>query len=163
MEIERKFLIKQLPQNLSDYTNHFIEQAYLCVAPVIRVRREDSIYYMTYKGQGMMVREEYNLPLNATAYEHLRQKADGRIITKRRYQIPLENPKSFKPEFTFTHPLTIELDIFEGDYKGLLLAEIEFETEEEALAFEMLDWFSEDVTNDSRYHNSNMAMKLQTI
>lgn len=158
MEIERKFLIHQLPENLDSYESHLIEQAYLNVAPVVRVRRQDNIYYMTYKGSGMMIREEYNLPLNETSYFHLLTKADGRIITKRRYQIPIEQPQSINPDFTFTHPLTIELDIFSGAYEGLQLAEVEFESEEEALAFAMPEWFKEDVTHDGRYHNSYMAM-----
>lgn len=158
MEIERKFLIRQLPENLEQYHSHFIEQAYLCVNPVVRIRREDDHYYMTYKGKGLMVREEYNLPLNATAYIHLLAKSDGRILTKRRYLIPITHPLSNNPDVTFSHPLTVELDVFEGDYKGLYLAEVEFESEAEANAFRMLDWFSEDVTLDGRYHNSYMAM-----
>lgn len=159
MEIERKFLLRQLPEHLEQYESHFIEQAYLCINPVVRVRREDDHYYMTYKGKGLMVREEYNLPLNADAYTHLLAKSDGRIITKHRYHIPIECPLSDNPDFAFSHPLTVELDLFEGDYAGLCLAEVEFESEEEANAFHMLDWFSEDVTCDGHYHNSYMAMR----
>lgn len=70
MEIERKFLIKELPINLDKYENKEIEQAYLCKEPVVRIRREDETYYMTYKGKGLMVREEYNLPLTKEAYNH---------------------------------------------------------------------------------------------
>ena len=92
MEIERKYLIKAintLPFNLNDYPHHEIEQAYLNTEPVIRVRRKGNDYYLTYKGKGLMVREEYNLPLTADAYAHLLKKADGNIITKTRYLIPL--------------------------------------------------------------------------
>ncbi|MGN0299004.1 MAG: CYTH domain-containing protein [Lachnospiraceae bacterium] len=159
MEIERKFLIKQLPDNLEQYENHLIEQAYLSINPVIRVRKEDTTYYMIYKGQGMMIREEYNLPLTKQSYEHLLAKADGRIITKRRYKIPLTQPISIDPTVTFSTPLTIELDIFEGDYEGLWLAEIEFATAKEAEALQMPDWFLQDVTFDGRYHNSYMALR----
>ena len=70
MEIERKFLIKELP-DLSSYPFHVIEQAYLCVSPVVRVRRENDIFYLTYKGGGMMMRREENLPLTEQAYFHL--------------------------------------------------------------------------------------------
>ena len=49
MEIERKFLIKNLPDNLSSYPYHQIEQGYLCTAPVVRIRRQDEEYYLTYK------------------------------------------------------------------------------------------------------------------
>ena len=65
MEIERKFLLKCIPENLENYSCHLIEQAYLCTEPVVRIRRQDEEYYMTYKGSGMMSREEYNL---ATAW-----------------------------------------------------------------------------------------------
>ena len=64
MEIERKFTIKQLPDNLDSYPFHHIEQGYLNAAPVVRVRKEDDEYYLTYKGSGMMAREEFNLPLS---------------------------------------------------------------------------------------------------
>ena len=68
MEIERKFLINKLPENIKEYPFHIIEQAYLCTNPVVRVRRQDEDYILTYKGSGMMAREEYNLPLNKEAY-----------------------------------------------------------------------------------------------
>ena len=48
-EIERKCLISELPENLASYPCHVIEQAYLTTDPTIRVRREDDLYYMTYK------------------------------------------------------------------------------------------------------------------
>ena len=69
MEIERKYLLKELP-DLGNFEHHKIEQAYLCTGPVVRVRREDENYYMTYKGSGMMSREEYNLALTKESYEH---------------------------------------------------------------------------------------------
>ena len=50
MEIERKFLVKELPAHLEDYLSHLIEQAYLCTSPVVRIRRQDEEYYLTYKG-----------------------------------------------------------------------------------------------------------------
>lgn len=82
MEIERKFLIKELPQNLDTYPCHIIEQGYLCTEPVMRIRRQDNDYIFTWKGSGMMSREEYNLPLNETAYLHLKEKTDGNFISK---------------------------------------------------------------------------------
>ena len=63
MEIERKYLLKQLPSNLDSYASKKIRPGYLCTSPVVRVRRSNDSYYMTYKGAGLMVREEYNLPL----------------------------------------------------------------------------------------------------
>lgn len=145
MEIERKYLIRHLPDGFRQYPCRHIEQAYLSVNPVVRVRRDDASYYLTYKGAGLMVREEYNLPLTKDAYCHLLKKADGVIITKKRYQIPYQT-------------LTIELDLFEGAYEGLILAEVEFATEEDADHFNPPDWFGEEVTFDGRYHNSYMAL-----
>ena len=91
-----------------------------------------------------MVREEYNLPLTAEAYAHLREKADGKLITKRRYLIPFGK-------------YTIELDLFSSPRPDLMLAEVEFSSEEEALAFKSPDWFGEDVTSSSEYHNSTLS------
>ncbi len=143
-EIERKYLVKQVPENLASYPFHEIEQGYLCTEPVVRIRRQDENYYLTYKSKGLMIREEYNLPLTKDAYFHLREKIDGRLISKRRYLIPL-------------NPYTIELDIFRSPKDGLILAEVEFSSEEEALAFTPPGWFGEDVTNSSLYHNSYLS------
>lgn len=108
------------------------------------MRRSDNEYYMTYKSKGLMVREEYNLPLTRESYEHLLAKADGAVIKKKRYLIPYEDR-------------TIELDIFEGNHEGLILAEVEFETEDMANVFTAPDWFGEDVTFSSKYHNSTLS------
>ena len=150
MEIERKFLLKSLPDNLKDYPFHQIEQGYLCTDPVVRIRRQDEEYYLTYKSKGLMVREEYNLPLTKEAYEHLLPKIDGILISKKRYLIPLDCG------------LTIELDIFEGELAPLILAEVEFPTEKEAKAFVPPQWFGEDVTYSPNYHNSVLSQKNQS-
>ena len=144
MEIERKFVPSELP-DLSDRQYHDIEQGYLCTEPVVRIRKEDCNYYMTYKSKGLMTREEYNLPLTEEAFYHLKPKADGRVIEKRRYLIPIEDG------------LTVELDIFGGDLKPLVLAEVEFASEEQANTFVPPTWLGRDVTMDSRYHNSVMS------
>lgn len=169
MEIERKFTIKQLPKNLTDYPYHLIEQAYLCTDPVIRIRREDERYYMTYKGEGLMAREEYNLPLNDEAYTHLLPKADGNVISKKRYLIPLETPCLSSDAATqlpcdpvpqtppdVWQPM-IELDVFAAPFEGLIIAEVEFPSVEAANTFIPPAWFDQDVTNDPAYHNSNLS------
>lgn len=148
MEIERKYLLNALPENLESYKSHKIEQGYLCTEPVVRIRRQDDTYILTYKSKGLMVREEYNLPLTKEAYEQLRPKIDGILISKTRYLIPLDE----------IH--TVELDVFEGVYKGLYLAEVEFQSEEDANTFLPPDWFGEDVTLSTRYHNSTMSKKI---
>ncbi len=179
MEIERKFTVKKLPDNLSQYPCRVIEQAYLNTDPVVRVRRQDDDYYMTYKGKGLLAREEYNLPLNETAYCHLREKADGNIISKKRYVIPIENPKftggvSLSEAAAGTHSksapsggesidssgLCVELDVFAPPFAPLVIAEVEFPSETLANAFVPLDWFDQDVTNDPAYHNSNMSRRV---
>ena len=154
MEIERKFTIKKLPENLEQYQKREIEQAYLCSKPTIRIRKNNEDYILTYKSRlGMEKREdataraceEVELPLTKKAYEHLKEKADGSVIAKTRYIIPIENNRK------------IELDVFHGYLEGLVFAEIEFESEEEAAAYVMPEWFSEDVTFDHRYSNAVMT------
>lgn len=149
MEIEKKFLVPrdQLPADLEQYPYHEIEQAYLCTAPAIRIRKSDDEYYMTYKSRTKdpLVRTEYNLPLTEEAYLHLKPKADGIVICKRRYLIPEKDG------------LTIELDLFHAPYEELIFAEVEFESEEQALAYQAPEWFGEDVTADWRFTNSSLS------
>lgn len=143
-EIERKFLVTVLPENLDSYPCHEIEQGYLCVEPVVRIRRQDDAYFLTCKSKGLMIREEYTFPLDETSYAHLKNKIDGRLISKKRYLIPYG-------------ACTIELDLFTSPDPGLKLAEVEFPSEEAALSFQAPDWFGEDVTHSSRYHNSRLS------
>ena len=145
MEIERKYLVRRLPDDLSKYEAKKIAQGYLCTDPVVRIRRSNDNYCMTYKGDGLMVREEYNLPLTREAYEHLLPKIDGLLIAKTRYLIPL------------TDRLTAELDVFEGVLSALTLVEVEFDSVEEANAFVPPEWFGEDVTESGKYHNSYLS------
>ena len=129
MEIERKYLISSLPEHLEQYPHRQLEQGYLSTSPVVRVRKDDDKYELTYKSKGLMVREEHNLPLTKESYEHLRTKIDGRLITKKRYCIPY----------------------------GIYTIELEFPTEQEANAFTPPDWFIEDVTFSPLYHNSFLS------
>ncbi|MBQ9765170.1 MAG: CYTH domain-containing protein [Lachnospiraceae bacterium] len=154
MEIERKFLLKEVPDNLDTYPCLFIEQGYLCRNPVIRIRHQNDEYILTYKGKGHMVRDEYDLPLGKEGYEQLLPKIDGRLITKRRYLIPLKDLDNSYEDSN----LTVEVDVFEGHMAGTILAEIEFDDIEDALNFVMPECFIEDVTIDPAYHNSNMSL-----
>lgn len=151
MEIERKFLVSELPDSYETLPFHQIEQAYLCTEPVVRIRRQDDEYFLTYKGKGLLAREEYNLPLTKEAYRHLLSKADGVILTKKRYLLPLKQAGAGGRD------LTLELDVFEGSYQGLILAEVEFSSKEEAMAFVPPAWLGEDVTFSSDYHNSRLS------
>lgn len=145
IEIERKFLVKKIPDNLDTYEKIDMTQGYLNTDPVVRVRKENDDYVLTYKGSGLLSHSEYNLPLNKEAFEHLLKKCDGIIISKSRYKIPIENN------------LTAELDIFKGDLDSLKLVEVEFDSVEEANNFTPPEWFGEDVTTDGRYHNSYIS------
>lgn len=147
MEIERKYLVKALPENLESYEKKRIAQGYLCTNPVLRIRRSNDEYFLTYKGQGLMAREEHEFPISAEAFEHMLPKIDGILIDKIRYMIPLDE----------TH--TAELDIFQGVLAPLRLVEVEFASIEEAEQFVAPDWFGDDVTNSGEYHNSNLSKR----
>lgn len=147
MEIERKYLIKQLPKQLEQYPSKKIVQGYLSTNPIVRVRRQNDDYYLTYKGEGLLAREEYNLPLNAASFQHLIAKADGNIISKTRYLIP------------YMETYVIELDLFDAPFAPLILAEVEFDSVEASNAFTPPEWFGEEVTYNEQYHNSNMSMQ----
>ena len=158
IEIERKFLIKDIgdiPLDISGYPSRSIEQGYICTNPVIRVRQKDDDYILTIKGSGMLSREEHELPLDRDTYFMLRDKADGIVIKKRRYLIPLTDVSDeLSGELS---DLTLELDVFGGLHQGLILGEIEFPSEELAYSFTPPGWLSDDVTDDVRYHNSYLS------
>ena len=146
MEIERKYLVKTLPEHLEDFPSRLIEQGYLSTAPVVRVRKDGEEYYLTYKSKGLMVREEYNLPLTKDSYDPLLKKADGNILTKTRYRIPLSKD------------LTAELDVFQGVFQGLYLVEVEFPDEGAADRFTPPSWFGREVTFSGEYQNSRLSL-----
>ena len=152
MEIERKFLIEKdsLPDHLEEYPHNHLEQAYIITNPVLRVRQKDDQYILTYKGEGLMAREEVEFPLPQEAYEKLLAKSEGNIITKTRYKIPESGG------------LTIELDIFHGIFEGLFLAEVEFANEQSALSYKPPVWFGKEVTNTSAFHNSTLSQMSPT-
>ena len=178
-EIERKWRVRRLPEDYHRYPSKLLEQAYLCQNPTLRIRKESSIfggeeegsisgekegssisdkneqvglseertqeeYIFCYKGKGRLSREEYNLPLTKEAYETLIGKTEGRVIRKFRYAIP-------------HGAYTVELDIFQGELEGLCYAEVEFSSEEEALSFQPLDWFSEELTEERGYSNAELS------
>ena len=145
IEIERKFLVKEIPDNLNNFEKTDMTQGYLNTAPVVRIRRENDDYVLTYKGSGLLSHSEYTLPLNEESFNHLLKKCDGIIISKTRYKIPIKND------------LVAELDIFKGELESLTLVEVEFKSIDEAKSFIPPSWFGEDVTSDKRYHNSYIS------
>lgn len=147
MEIERKYLIRHLPEDLDSYPHDHISQAYVCTSPVIRIRQKNEDYILTVKSEGLLAREEVEMPLSRESFSHLATKTDGIIIEKTRYKIPE------------SHGYLIEFDVFHGAYEGFIMAEIEFPDIEAANSYKAPDWFGEDVTMDSRFHNSSLSQR----
>lgn len=154
MEIEKKYRVKQLPENLDSYEKKIIEQGYLCTNPIVRIRRSNEDYILTYKSkfgiedkqsQNACISNEVEVPLNETGYEHLKTKVDDHIIAKTRYIIPL------------TDGLKAELDIFREQLDGLYFVEVEFPSEDAASEFVPPEWFGEDVSRDKRFKNNHLA------
>ena len=143
MEIERRFLIAQIP-DLSAYSGRRLEQSYISTDPVIRVRRDGDHYILTCKGKGLLAREEFELPLTPDAYERLQRKTEGNRIVKDRYRIPWGG-------------YVIELDIYAPPFAPLNVAEVEFPDEAAALAFTPPEWFGREITYDPAYTNAALS------
>jgi len=160
MEIERKYLVNEMPHDLEKYDFSVIEQGYLCHNPTVRIRKMDDEYILTYKSKfgqpgarnANMARisNEVELELSEEAYMHLRKKVDGHLIHKKRYYVTLDNE------------LTAELDIFEEQLAGFVMVEVEFPSEEAADAFRPPAWFGKELTGDKRFSNYNLS-KLSGI
>lgn len=153
MEIERKFKLNALPDQLETYPKKEIEQGYLCRGPIVRIRKSNEDYILTYKskfglkegqGKSASVCNEVEVPLNQKGYEHLKEKIDDNLIVKTRYLIPLEGD------------LVAELDVFHGALEGLQFVEVEFPSEKAAEEFKAPSWFGEDVSFERKYHNNEL-------
>ena len=148
MEIERKFLVNRLPDNLDTYKSKQIEQSYISIDPVIRIRKSNQEYYLTVKSKGHLAREEFESSLTKEQYKNLLLKVDeGELISKIRYIIPIQNN------------LTAELDVYKGLLEGLITVEVEFNTEAEAEKFLSPKWFGREVTYEKSYKNSELFIK----
>ena len=145
MEIERKYLVKKLPE-LHNYNFADFEQSYISTNPVIRLRSiNHKDYILTVKSKGYLAREEFELSLTEEQYLNLLLKIEGNVISKRRYFIPLENG------------LIAELDVYNKNLRNLFTVEVEFDTEEQAKSFIAPDWFGEDITYNPAYKNSSLS------
>lgn len=148
-----KFLVARMPEHLDCYDKREMEQGYLCVQPVVRIRKSNEDYILTYKGKWgteniqleAHVNQEMEMPLTEEAYLHLKEKVDGHLITKTRYLIPLPDGH------------TGELDVFHGKLEGLCFIEVEFTNAEDARTFQPPAWFGENVSRDERYTNSYLS------
>ncbi len=150
MEIERKYAINKMPEDLSQYQYKKIEQGYLCHKPTIRIRKSNEEYMITYKSKfgihqkkdsNAIINNEVELPLTKEAYENLLLKIDHNLIKKTRYLIPIH------------HGLMVELDVFEGILEGLIFAEVEFPDEDCANRFVPPEWFGKELSSDKRFTN----------
>jgi len=148
MEIERKYEINNLPDDLKQYKYKKIEQGYLCHDPIIRIRKSNEDYILTYKSKlkkkeaGCAIfNHEVELPLTMEAYEQLLSKIDNNLVKKTRYLIPLLNG------------LTAELDVFEDKLVGLIFVEVEFPDEQTSNEFIPPKWFGRDLSEDKRFSN----------
>ena len=146
-EIERKYLIKaeawQQAKANAEYTH--LSQGYLSLEAerTVRVRIKEELALLTIKGktQGVSRPEfEYEIPLNDGL--ELLKICQGSIIEKKRYIIHYDQ-------------LTWEVDEFEGDNAGLIIAEVELESEDQTFA--LPPWIKEEVSDDNRYYNSNLV------
>jgi CYTH domain-containing protein len=160
MEIERKFLadLQGLPENYRSYPSRQLEQGYISTDPAIRIRRDDTRYILTCKGQGLLKREEFELPLSEASFLHLKTKVEGNWIKKQRFFLPVHPDGSLEPPCGEAE-LTIELDIFDEPFAPLVYAEVEFPSEEAAAAFIPPAWFGPDVTLLPQYQNSALSLK----
>jgi adenylate cyclase len=146
-EIERKFLVHpQRWEALEKPIGHQLQQGYLSTQPhkTIRVRIADARAFLTIKGitTGASRSEfEYEIPADEAA-ELLAQFSEAEL-SKVRYEINF-GQKCW------------EVDVFSGDNAGLIVAEIELDSETET--FELPDWIAEEVTEDVRYYNANLTL-----
>lgn len=151
IETERKFLIvpdslKQI--DLSNAKSYHIIQTYLSYEPEIRIRRINNSWHTfalkTPKDSIGLSRSELEFPISKVVYEDLVKKQVGQTIYKTRYQFRYEKHDVF-------------IDIYAGDLEKLIVAEVEFDSIEEADKFEPFSWFGKEVTSDKRYKNAGLA------
>jgi adenylate cyclase len=149
VEIERKFLVAELPAALADHPGQRIDQGYLAIAPdgvEVRVRRRAGQMTLTVKSGPGLLRTEEELELDGRRFDSLWALTDGRRVSKARHEIPLGNG------------LTAELDVYDGAHEGLQTVEIEFPSLETSEAFAPPPWVGAEVTGDARYANQSLAL-----
>ena len=152
-EIERKFLVAQLPPELEDAPATRIDQGYVAIhadGTEVRVRRRDANATLTVKGPSRdsgLARVEVELQLDAGAFAQLWPLTEGRRVEKTRHLLPVE-----------AEDLRIELDVYAGALEGLMVAEVEFAGAAAARAFRGPAWLGPEVTADDRYKNQRLAL-----
>ena len=149
IEIERKFLVKTNEFKNLALSSVNIKQAYLSKDPhrTVRIRIKDKQAFLTIKGISSasgMSRFEWEKELTLEEGEMLFQLALPTVIVKKRYIVP-------------QGALSFEVDVFEGDHQGLILAEIELASESTSIV--LPSWIGKEVTGDQRYYNSYLSSK----
>ena len=146
-EIERKFLVKQLPEKLKRRRHYPIAQGYLASEPGgrhVRLRKKGKTASLTFKvGRGAH-REEREVKLSPKQFAALWPGTAGRRLRKLRYEIPWRN-------------LMIEIDVYRGKHDGLVVAEVEFPNLAMCRKFKPPSWFGREVTGEKRYSNVRLA------
>ena len=145
IERERTFLVDRLPSLDDDGTE--LRQGYLAIEGTVSVRIRDAAgtCTLTVKAGSGATRTQIELPMATEQFEASWDLTRGRRIHKRRHVLPLGGH-------------AVELDVFTGDLDGLVLAEVEFATDDEMAAFTPPDWFGREVTDDDRYANASLAV-----
>ena len=143
-EIERKFLVKSDDFKKVASKETRITQGYLSSVPerTVRVRIKGKSGYLTIKGisnESGISRYEWEREIPVAEVEELLKICEPGVIDKTRYEIKSGNH-------------TFEVDEFYGENSGLIVAEVELKTEDQA--FTKPDWIGEEVTGDSKYYNS---------
>jgi adenylate cyclase len=149
LEIERKFLLREEPGWLDEFPSVRISQGYVAIVEgetEVRLRETDDGTVLTVKRGSGEVRREEEVELAADQFRALWPLTDGLRVAKRRYTVPRED-------------LTIEVDVFEGPLRGIVMAEVEFDSEEASEAFRPPDWLGDEVTGDGRYANESLAIR----
>ena len=148
IEIERKFLVKDESFKSMATESHRLTQGYICKESgrTVRVRLWDDKGYLTIKGAGSasgMSRYEWEKEISAEDARDLFMLCQSGIIDKTRYIVPVDGK-------------TFEVDEFYGENAGLVMAEIELESED--AAFTRPSWLGDEVTGDRRYYNSMLSV-----
>lgn len=151
LEIEKTFLVKEIPKDLSSYKSEEIKQGYISSSqPPLRIRKKGNKFELTKK---IPLKEgdfssfnEINIPLTEDEFNKLWPLVE-KSLEKTRYLIPLENN------------LIAELDIFEKELKGLAFVEVEFTSQKQMDSFEAIKWFGKDITQEDFAANVFLAGK----
>jgi adenylate cyclase len=147
MEIERKFLVNRLPDQLRECPFRSIEQGYLAVednGTEVRLRRQDDETFLTVKNGSGTTRDEREVRLEREQFDALWPLTRSRRVRKTRYEVPLG-------------ALTVEVDIYGGKNEGLIVAEVEFSGNEDCRNFQPPDWLGREISGEERYRNHNLA------